>query len=247
MILRNPVFAVFLMSVVVVGCSGAAVDVTRAQPDWLDLPPNGRCATGYSGATLRPFDAVRYAEAAARASLAMYNSASVEVKNISATSEDAHDLATLQQFEQTLSNVVVVDVWTDRNGVRGDRGSVWARVCHRSSVPARIGIKGMPQWVLNVPRDRLCTVAYCGRTIRPQDQEANLLEYGRYRLAETLSVHNRIALADQGGELEMGAVEDVPDWAVEQASSATIIETWLDKEGRGPIGEPDTLYGLLCL
>lgn len=247
LLFRVPTAVAVLLWAVVSGCAGTVATIAQVPPDWLDASPDGRCASGYSEPTLRPFDAFRQAEAAARASLAIFSSTSVTIRNISVTIENSHQHATLHRVNQTLSNIVVVDIWTDRIGLRGTRDSVWARVCHRAFVPARIGVKGIPQWVLNLPQDRTCTVAYRGRTIRSRDQATNLLEYGRYRLAETLATHNRIAMADHGDDLEIGSVEDVPVWAIQQASTATLVESWLDREGRGPLSTPGVLYGLICL
>lgn len=208
------------------------------------MPPG--CALGTRGPTIRLFDSVRWAAEEARANLAS-SLLGVSIKNIFVITGDTFKEVSLERVKGVLSDVIIVAQWIDRGGQISEPGTSYALACTRQAART-IRISGnAPDWVLNVPTDRICAIGTCGTTIRPEDQHIYVLEDARERLAESISVHIEAARSYGVPGINIGGLETIPDYALERAASGTIREKWLDEKGEGPLQEPSTLYALICV
>lgn len=220
-------------------------------PHWALRPPPG-CASGHSGPTLDPGDAIRQARVDALESLA---ATWLGVRVVSELRLGPHGLRewTLQETRGTLahSRIVALAAGRDR-AVSGDRPlrEVFALACP-ADLPAAVSARrGAPGWLLDVPSDarRICVPAVGGPTRRPARQHAAALRDGRRALAQALEIRIlQRSFDDRRGPLRVASQSEASARAVVLAAAVDGLEaSWLDEGGSGPLHLPGVLYGLVC-
>ncbi len=191
-------------------------------------------------------DSVHWAEEDARGNLAS-QLLGVNIKDMAVISNDDFDEVTLQKVTGVLSDIRIVALWVDGGGSCSECGTSYAMACLRSASPVGVGMRGVPDWLFNLPKDRTCAIGACGPTIVPETQEQNVVCEAQERLASQLCVGVEAARVDGVPGPQSASVENVPDWATQKAAGATVSEKWLDEDGIGPLQEPGVLYALVCL
>jgi hypothetical protein len=210
------------------------------------------CAPGFSGPTLNPGDAIRYAQAHALGEFA--EAQGVRVASVSL--DDGHGVRSVATYvsEATLANVRVVAVETQRTG-RADDPT--ARVTH--ALACRVGSEGgargtnAPAWVID-PRGaarpgELCAVGISGPTLDAKDAPTNAARDASRALASVRSVLVSRAAADYDLEayVILKSEAHVPEEAIDAMLAASQQrELWLDAEGTGPLALPGATFVLRC-
>jgi hypothetical protein len=206
------------------------------------------CAIGRSKERIDPQEAILVARLRARAAwVAMHkkgldtqsDSIVVDQGELAARRENA-----LLQWDAQVRDVAIVAVWRDTAGRYEDGGDVWALACpaaQRQSLGSGIG----PRWLWLTP-PRGCVVASCGPTLVGEDQQTILRSRAHEAVAEAVAVRQRVARWTSDGQDVLAPSEEVDPQLVQAVSDGTILETWLDVEGQGPMGDGGRLYGLYC-
>ncbi len=164
-----------------------------------------------------------------------------------------------------LSSIVIVAQWKDRAGrVDGVPDSSYALACTEDAylkVRDSFAMRGVPEWVVNAPRDDgvICAVGACGPTIDPRDQEKNVIDEAKNRLAEQLTVEITAAKQEGVAGPMTASVQNIPQEAIDRAQAAPVRVCdpsgkepfdgkclWKDDKGRGPVQEPGFLYAVVC-
>jgi hypothetical protein len=240
------------------GCLGdAPATGTEPTPSWLQTAPDG-CAIGFSGPTLNPGDAVRYARRAALRQLAAgHETTRVHVESellVTGSNKQRGGEYTRQEVEGTLRDSRIVAMWSERT--RDPRSEtrvrhVYAMACQEGTEPPGVVEPPFPTWLLNLPpRDgEICAIGVGGPTYDPRDQEPGTLRDGRRALAAALESRLHQIIIDTGErnprvQSELATTEA----ALERADSAEELdESWSDQHGDGPLGLKGVLYGLVCI
>jgi hypothetical protein len=220
-------------------------------PAWTRATIAG-CAPGYSGPTLNPGDAIRYAQAHALGEFA--EAQGVHVSSVSL--DDGREVRSVATYvsEATLANVRVVAVETQRTG-RADDPT--ARVTH--ALACRVGSEGgargtnAPEWVLD-PRSaaragELCAVGISGPTLDAKDAPKNAARDAARALASVRSVLVSRAAADYDlrAYVILKSEARVPEEAVDAMLAASQErDQWLDADGTGPLALPGATFVLRC-
>jgi hypothetical protein len=210
------------------------------------------CASGFSGPTLNPGDAIRFAQAHALGEFA--EAAGVRVASVSV--DDGREVRSVATYvsEAVLENVRVVAVETQRTG-RADDPT--ARVTHALAcrVGAEHGVRGSnaPAWALD-PRTaagpgELCAVGISGPTLEAEDAKRNAARDAARALAAVRSVLVSRAAVDY--DLRSYVILKSDARVTEEAVDAMLAasqsrESWFDAEGRGPLALPGTTFALRC-
>ena len=230
---------------------------TEPVPSWLQMAPNG-CAIGFSGPTLNPGDAVRYARRDSLRQLAVTDtSALVHVESelyVAGSRQQRGGEFTRQEIEAAVRDSRIVALWAERT--RDPRSMtkvrhVYAMACHPGAEPAGLDDPGFPSWLLNLPdRDgEICAIGVGGLTYDPRDQEPGTLGDGRNALAEALDSRLHQIIIDTGeGNPRVASELATTEAARARAESAEELdEQWSDQQGNGPLGLKGVLYGLVCI
>jgi hypothetical protein len=191
-------------------------------------------------------DSVRWAAEEARGSLAS-SLLGVNLRDVQVIGNETYEEVSLEQVKGVLADIVIVAQWIDRGGAASDPGTSYAVACTRAASASFPSPSGAPPWVLNVPSDRVCALGVCGPTIRPEDQQAYVVDDARERLAESIAIHLEAARSFGVPGIAAASLETVPDDAVERAKAGSVRETWLDLQGLGPLQEPGAMYALICV
>jgi hypothetical protein len=220
-------------------------------PAWTRTTVPG-CAPGFSGPTLNPGDAIRYAQAHALGEFA--EAQGVRIASLAIDDgRDVHSVATYVS-EAVLSNVRVVAVETQRTGRLDD---ATARVTHALAcrLGSEVGVRGTnaPDWVLDpraaAGRGELCAVGISGPTLDAKDAPKNAARDAARALASVRSVLVSRAAADLDMRAYVVLKSDarVPDEAIEAMLTASQDrESWFDTDGLGPLALPGTTFVLRC-
>lgn len=221
-------------------------------PSWTRATSAG-CAPGFSGPTLNPGDAIRYAQAHALGEFA--EAQGVHIASIAI--DDGRDVRSVATYvsEAVLANVRVVAVETQRTGRLDD---ATARVTHALAcrLGSEVGMRGTnaPEWVLDprgaAGRGELCAVGISGPTLDPKDAPKNAARDAARALASVRSVLVSRAAADIDMRAYVILKSDarVSEEAIEAALAASHDrETWFDAEGLGPLALPGTTFVLRCM
>ncbi len=230
--------------------AGEAPDPARLV-SWLQRPPAG-CAVGFSGPTLHPGHAIRQARRSALENLAAEH-LGVRVASEFRTSGETGREATFQEISGTIANsrIAAMASGTDPSG-RGDRElrEVYALACPAEVETTGIARPDFPEWILNIPSQhgRICVPGAGGPTRDPREQPDAALRDGRNALAHALESQIRRRSLDEGrGLARVHSETDSTERARAMAEKIDhLSESWLDREGRGPLGIPGVLYGLVC-
>jgi hypothetical protein len=226
-------------------------------PSWLARAPKG-CAIGFSGPTLDPGDAIRYARRAALRQLATGGAdAMVHVESelyVAGSDRQRGGEFTRQDIEGTVRDSRIVAMWAERT--RDPRSltkvrHVYAMACGAGSEPPDLGDPAYPEWLLNAPEGNgeICAVGAGGPTYDPRDQEPATLRDARRALAEALESRLHQIIIDTGDRNPRVASElATTEAALARAESASELDdVWSDQNGDGPLGLPGVLYGLVCV
>lgn len=220
-------------------------------PAWTTRTVSG-CATGYSGPTLNPGDAIRHAQAAALGEFA--EAQGVRIANVSVDDgREVHSLATYVT-EAVLANVRVVAIETQRTG-RADDPT--ARVTH--SLACRVGhelaVRGTnaPEWVLD-PRSaaragELCAVGISGPTFDPNEAPI----FAGRDAARAIASVRQVLVSRATADVDLRSFVILrSDAAVPEETVTSVLAAseergrWIDEEGRGPLALPRTTFVLRC-
>ena len=236
-------------------CASPSEEV--AVPSWLQTAPEG-CAIGFSGPTLDPGDAIRYARQAALRQLASgARDTRVRVESelyVTGSPGQRGGEFTRQQIEGSVRKSRIVSMWAERT--RDPRSltkvrHVYAMACAEGAEPPDLDTPAYPSWLLNVPsRDgEICGVGAGGPTYDPRDQEPGTLNDARRALAEALESRLHQVIIDTGEASPRVASElTTTEAALSRAESAKELDdAWSDLDGDGPLGLEGVLYGLICV
>jgi hypothetical protein len=223
---------------------------STGQPAWLKNDIKD-CAVGTIGLTFKRSTAIRRAGEEARLRLAAQR-LGVAVQAVLSEDGDRAREVMLHTTDGVLKGAQVVAVWTDNR--RGSDSSLrtHALACLGSTpdVATSGRPEGMPDWVLDAPRNKrqLCALGVAGLTLEPKDQPLRAEEDARARLAETLGVWAKYAWLDDSshGAFGGGQASSLPG-AAETAKSAALEGTWTDATGEGPLGQSQLIYALVCI
>lgn len=243
-----------------IGCAGGGAGPvgdepearTSPRPAWVDGPP-AECAVGASGPTLNPRNAIRRARAAAIDALAV-GELPVDVQTITGSGSDGEFLLSSQSVSGILSDARIVALWADTattGSIRGRVRQVHALACWPTASLRGIPPPDYPRWLLDpeIGPDRICATGIAGPTWRAEDQAESALRDARLALAIALESRIDKRIFDDGrGVVDMvKQVEPSPAALARAARAESLDRDWLDEEGRGPIGLPGVLYGLVCI
>ena len=225
---------------------------TSPQPTWVDEPPES-CATGSSGPTLNPRNAIRYARANAIKALGA-GSLPVEVNTITGTGSDGDFELTTQSISGMLADARIVAIWADtstRGTLRSRVRQVHALACWPGASLRDVPRPDYPEWLLEPPSKggRICATGIAGPTWKPEDQPVSALRDARLALAIALEsrIEERIVDRGQGAARTAGSIDPSAAALARAATVQALSRDWLDVHGTGPIGLPGILYGLACL
>ncbi len=162
----------------VLACAGAAPEPEAAEPPgWLQTAPEG-CAVGFSGPTLNPGDAIRYARQAALRQLAAVDADTrIRVESELLVGSERGGEFTRQDLEGTVRNSRIVAMWAERTSDPTSQTRVrhvYAMACHPDAAASGDLAPPFPEWLLNLP-DRpgeICAIGVGGPTWDPRDQRA---------------------------------------------------------------------------
>lgn len=249
--------ALTLVSAVLACASAPIEELDVPTPSWLQTAPEG-CAIGFSGPTLDPGDAIRYARQAALRQLATGAAdATVHVESelyVTGSDRRRGGEFTRQDIEGSIRDSRVVALWAERT--RDPRSQtkvrhVYAMACAEGAEPPELRDPDFPDWLLNAPeRDgEICAVGAGGPTYDPRDQEPSALRDARRALAEALESRLHQIIIDTGGSNPRVASElATTEAALARAESASEFDDqWSDPDGGGPLGLKGVLYGLICV
>jgi hypothetical protein len=242
-----PVWAGVLLFAVAgpAGCGG------KGARNWVDRPPDG-CATGTSGPTLDPGNAIRYAREAALRNLAT-STLGVEVQSELRFAGGELREVTTQRTAGILANARIVAMWSEldlhEDVARIER--VHALACLGGAAPDGLPAPPYPDWVLRVPDrdDRLCALGVSGPTRDPRNQEPTALDDGQRALAAALESQIYTRTVDDGRHMAHIAtwMETSAESLAHARRATELSEQWRDDAGDGPLGLPGVLYGLVCV
>ena len=211
------------------------------------------CAVGSSGPTLNPGNSIRYARLSAVEALAE-GSLEIDVQTISGIGPNGSFELASQALSGTLANARVRALWADVDDASGGRRrvrQVFALLCWPNVVVQGLPEPGYPPWLLALPgeSDRICAVGIAGPTRKRSAQSASALREGRLAIAVALESRIEKRILDQGrGVAKIARQVDPSTAALGRAATASELESeWYDDVGRGPIGLPGVLYGLVCI
>ena len=227
----------------------------RRAPDrraaWLPAPPAG-CAVGLSGPTLDPGDAIRQARSSALENLAA-QLLGVRVESELRISAEAVTEFTRQDISgvMALSRIVAMDSDSDPDArSRHELREVYALACPAEIATPHIPRPGFPDWILDIPSepDRICVPGVGGPTHDPRSQPDAALRDGRNALAHALESQIRQQSVDDGRRLPRLRSQTQSTERARAVAEAVdrLSESWLDRDGRGPLRIPGVLYGLVC-
>jgi len=222
-----------------------------APPAWVGQPPTG-CAVGFSGPTLHPGDAIRQARTNALEALAAERLGVAVDSELRITAGAVHEVTT-QEISGIIANSRIVAMASGtgagqqaREGLR----EVYALACPGDTDTHAIARPGFPDWILNIPSEpgRICVAGIGGPTRNPDDQDEAALRDGRDALAHSVESHIRQVTLDDGKGLARVASESESTARARAIADGVteLSEQWRDVRGRGPVGIPGVLYGLLC-
>jgi hypothetical protein len=226
-------------------------------PSWLATSPEG-CAIGFSGPTLDPGDAIRYARQAALRQLASGAAETrVHVESalyVSGSRQQRGGEFTRQDIEGTVRDSRIVAMWAERT--RDPRSQtkvrhVYAMACNEGAEPPDLADPAYPDWLLNTPdgNGEICGVGAGGPTYDPRDQEPGTLRDARRALAEALESRLHQIIIDTGEHNPRVASElATTEAALARAEAASELDDqWSDQSGDGPLGLKGVLYGMICV
>jgi hypothetical protein len=238
-------------------CSSPSSEADAPPPSWLQTAPQG-CAIGFSGPTLNPGDAIRYARQAALRQLASTGrDARVHVQSelyVTGSERQRGAEFTRQDIEGSVRDSRIVAIWAERT--RDPRSMtrvrhVYAMACREGSEPPDLGDPPYPQWLLNAPErsGEICAIGAGGPTYDPRDQEPATLSDARRAMAAALDSRLHQIIIDTGERNPRVASELVTtEAALARAKTAgELDEAWSDPDGTGPLGLKGVLYGLICI
>ncbi len=226
-------------------------------PSWLQTAPRG-CAIGFSGPTLDPGDAIRYARQAALRQLASGAAdAQVHVESelyVTGSSQRRGGEFTRQDIQGSVRDSRIVALWAERT--RDPRSQtkvrhVYAMACREGAEPPELSAPAFPGWLLNAPeRDgEICAIGAGGPTYDPRDQEPGTLRDARRALAQALESRLHQIIIDTGAANPRVASElATTERALARAEAVSEFDDlWSDQEGDGPLALKGVLYGLICV
>jgi hypothetical protein len=245
-----------VLACLALGCAGDP-SWEEPTPSWLQTAPAG-CAIGFSGPTLNPGDAVRYARRAALRQLAAGDETTrIHVQSellVAGSSAQRGGEFTRQEIEGTVRDSRIVAMWAERT--RDPRSEtlvrhVYAMACGVGAEPAGVGEPAFPSWLLNLPeRDgEICAIGVGGPTYDARDQEPGTLRDGRRALATALESRLHQIIIDTGERNPRVRTElETTEAALARAAGAEELdESWSDRDGDGPLALKGVLYGLVCV
>lgn len=243
-----------LVALGVTGCSAPLRDhgTTRYFGGHAAIPSG--CAVGISGPTIRPGDAIYYAEADALAALAA-GSRGVQV-DIRAVQVQVQGGSATQRFRQVIRQFVrgrmtgarIMRLWHDTRG-RGSlerRDVVYALACDEEGAGAVGPWSGFEEMLDTVGRP--CALGVAGPTLLSDQQEAAFAD-ARARLAELMAVDVESLLVDFDlTETALWQSIRSPEGVKEAVEErATLARYTIDERGTGPLGMRGVAYALACL
>lgn len=239
----------------VLACAGAVPEPEAADPPgWLQTAPEG-CAVGFSGPTLNPGDAIRYARQAALRQLAAVDADTrIRVESELLVGSERGGEFTRQDLEGTVRNSRIVAMWAERTSDPTSQTKVrhvYAMACSPDATASGTLAPPFPDWLLNLP-DRpgqICAIGVGGPTWDPRDQEPAALRDAQKALAEAIESRLHQVIIDTGARNPRVASQlDTPETAVARAAAARELdERWSDDDGSGPLRLEGVLYGLVCI
>ena len=223
---------------------------STGRPAWLTNDIKN-CAVGTIGLTFKRSTAVRRAGEEARLRLAAER-LGVDIQAVLSEDGDRAREVMLHTTDGVLEGAQVVAVWTDNR--RGNDSSMRTHALACLGATPAVATsgrpEGMPDWVLDAPRNerQLCALGVAGLTLDPKDQPKRAEEDARARLAETLGVWAKYAWLDDSfkGVSEGGHATSLPG-AADAAKGAALEGTWKDATGEGPLGQSELIYALVCI
>lgn len=160
----------------------------------------------------------------------------------------------------TTRNSQIVAMWYDQTGDRPTHlaGTAYAVACPVREIPPDVADwigqwqkrRGGPDWIYALASNpqRLCVVGVSGPTIDEERSRAYAEEWARSELAQAIELrsHSASAVLDDQ-EILYAAVTSPCDSCAELAKAGSVVESWQDKKGEGPIPLPGTTYVLMCM
>jgi hypothetical protein len=226
-----------------------------AGSSWLEIAPED-CAIGFSGPTLNPGDAIRYARHSSLQNLALSDAAKVHVRSellVTGSDRRRGGEFTRQDIEASVRDSRIVTMWANlveeplaHTKVR----HVYAMACRKGARPSDLRTPPFPDWLLNLPDDdeQACAIGVGGPTFDPRDQEPATLRDGRRALAEALESRLRQIIIDTGRSNPRVTSElETTERALARAERAEALDDeWRDDAGEGPLALKGVLYGRVC-
>jgi hypothetical protein len=222
---------------------------------WTKSAPEG-CAIGFSGPTLDPGDALRYARLSALTELVSGHASTtvhVESELLSSAGGQRGGEFTLQEIAGTLRDAKIVAMWAESSEdehTQTYERHVYALACARGAAAGGLTDPTLPAWILNLPDDgfRACALGVGGPTRDPRDQPDAALRDARRALASTLESELEARIIDTGRRPLIASELQATERALARAEAVTALDDeWLDAAGSGPLGLKATLYGLICV
>jgi len=223
------------------------------EPAWLVAPPP-RCASGFSGPTLDPGDAIRHSRRNALENLAgpwlgVAIDSELRLDGSGVVAE-----RTTQAVYGVLAGSRIVAMGASRDAGGGPRGApreVYALACSADADTPSVRHPDFPEWLLNIHAEpnRICVPAVGGPTRDPRDQRTAALRDGRQALAEAMeSLIDRQTLDDGRGLAEIRSESGSTTRARALIEGVDELDqAWHDPDGRGPLAIGGVLYALVCV